>query len=52
MDIQKYYIYFNPIMGINDFQNNKENILNEFDNFNEYIIKKNKEYIWNSFNIN
>jgi hypothetical protein len=39
-DIQKYYIYFHPIMGINDFQNNKENMLNEFDNFNQYIMKK------------
>ena len=29
-------------MGINDFQNNKETILNEFDNFNQYIIKKTK----------
>jgi len=29
-------------MGINDFQNNKENILNEFDNFNQYIIEKTK----------
>jgi hypothetical protein len=45
MDIQKYYIYFNPIMGINDFQNNKENILNEFDNFNQYIIKKQRIYL-------
>lgn len=41
-DIQKYYLYFHPIMGINNFQNNKENILNEFDNFNQYIIKKTK----------
>lgn len=41
-DIQKYYLYFHPIMGINDFQNNKENILNEFDNFNKYIIEKTK----------
>jgi hypothetical protein len=41
-DIQKYYLYFHPIMGINDFQNNKENILNEFDNFNQYIIEKTK----------
>lgn len=41
-DIQKYYIYFHLIMGINDFQNNKENILNDFDNFNQYIITKTK----------
>ena len=39
-DIQKYYIYFHPIIGINYFQNNKENILIEFDNFNRYIIEK------------
>ena len=41
-DIQKYYIYFHPIMGINDFHNNKENILNDFDNFNQYILEKTK----------
>jgi len=41
-DIQKYYLYFHPIVGINDFQNNKENILNNFDNFNQYIIEKTK----------
>jgi len=29
-------------MGINDFQINKEHILNEFDNFNQYIIEKTK----------
>ena len=28
-DIQKYYLYFHPIIGPN-----------EFDNFNQYIIKK------------
>ena len=42
MDIKKYYIYFHPIMGINDYHNNKENILNDFDNFNQYIIGKTK----------
>jgi len=41
-DIQKYYIYINPILGINDFQNNKENILKDFDNFNQYIITQTK----------
>jgi hypothetical protein len=41
-DIQKYYLYFHPIIGPNDFLNNKENILDDFDNFNEYIIKKTK----------
>jgi hypothetical protein len=39
-------------MGINDFQNNKENILNEFDIFSQYILEKNKKYIWNIFYIN
>ena len=29
-------------MGINNFQNNKENILNKFDNFNQYITEKTK----------
>jgi hypothetical protein len=29
-------------MGINDYTNNKEDILNEFDNFNKYIIEKTK----------
>ena len=41
-DVTKYYLYFHPIMGINDFKNNKENILNDFDNFNKYIIEKTK----------
>jgi hypothetical protein len=41
-DIQKYYLYFHSIIGINDYQNNKENILNDFDNFNKYIIEKTK----------
>ena len=41
-DIQKYYLYFHPIMGINDFYINKEKILDDFYNFNEYIIKKTK----------
>jgi hypothetical protein len=42
MDIKKYYIYFHPIIGINDYHNNKENILNDFDIFNQYIIGKTK----------
>jgi len=41
-DIQKYYIYFHHIMGIDEFQNTAENILDEFENFNQYIIKKTK----------
>jgi hypothetical protein len=41
-DIQKYYLYFHPIMGINTFQNNKDNILNDFNNFSQYITEKTK----------
>lgn len=37
---KKFYIYIHPIMGINDFDNNKENILNDFDKFSNYITKK------------
>lgn len=44
-DIQKYYLYFHPIMGINEFQDKKENILNEFDSFNQYIIQKTKNIV-------
>jgi hypothetical protein len=29
-------------MGINTFQNNKDNILNDFDNFSQYIVEKTK----------
>lgn len=43
-DIQKYYLYFHPIMGINDFQNT-ELILNEFDHFNQYIVQKTKNIV-------
>ena len=39
-DIQKYYLYFHPIMGINDFKDNKEGVLTEFDDFSQFIIKK------------
>jgi hypothetical protein len=39
-NIQKYYIYFHPIIGKNDYENNKENILIEFDNFSQYIREK------------
>lgn len=41
-DIKKYYIYFHPILGINDFQNNKDNIINDFDDFSNYIVTKTK----------
>jgi hypothetical protein len=39
-DIKKYYLYFHPIIGINDFSNNKEEILKTFEDFNKYIITK------------
>ena len=39
-DIKKYYIYFHPICGINDYQTNKNAIMAEFDDFNNYIINK------------
>jgi hypothetical protein len=42
MDVRKYYIHFHPIVGINDFLNNKDQILTEFDNFNQFIITKTK----------
>jgi len=39
-DIKKYYLYFHPIIGINEFSNNKEGILKTFEDFNKYIITK------------
>jgi len=39
-NVHKYYLHFHPIMGINDYQHNKEMILKEFDDFNQYIIGK------------
>lgn len=41
-DIQKYYIHFCNILGINDFENKKDTILEEFYNFNDFILKKTK----------
>lgn len=41
-DFKKYYLYFHPIIGINDFNNNNENILNEFKDFDKYITEKTK----------
>lgn len=41
-DIKKYYIYFHEIVGIKEFQDTEKNILYEFENFNEFIIKKTK----------
>ena len=38
MDIRKYYIYFHPIVGINEYQHTKEHIFNEFDNFGSLVI--------------
>ena len=40
MDIRKYYIYLHPIIGINDFLNNKDNLLSELDHFNRFIKTK------------
>ena len=40
MDVRKYYIYFHPIVGINEYQHTKEHIFNEFDNFNQFITTK------------
>lgn len=40
--IKKYFIYFNPIMSINDFENKKEDILCDFDNSCKFIIQKTK----------
>jgi len=39
-DIKKYYIHFYPIMGPKDLDSNKESILNEFEDFSQYIITK------------
>jgi hypothetical protein len=41
-DTKKHYLYLHPIMGINDFHTNKENILSLFESFNEYIMTKTK----------
>jgi hypothetical protein len=40
MDVRKHYIYFHPIVGINEYQHTKEHILNEFDIFNQFITTK------------
>jgi len=42
MDIRKYYIHFYPIVGINEFINNKDKMLTEFDIFSQFIITKTK----------
>ena len=39
-DINKYYIHFHPIIGINDFEINNGSILNEFETFNNFINTK------------
>lgn len=39
-DIKKYYIHFKPIIGINEFEHNKEDIIKEFENFNIFIKTK------------
>lgn len=37
---QKYTLYFHPIMGINDYSNQKENLLHDFDLFSQFITQK------------
>lgn len=39
-DVQKCYLYFHPIMGIRDFEEQKESLLNQFDEFHKYITTK------------
>ena len=39
-DIKKIYIYIHPILGNNDFNTNKNNILEDFKYFNSYILSK------------
>lgn len=38
-DTKKYYVYFHPVIGNNDFTNN-QTILDDFENFNKFIIKQ------------
>jgi hypothetical protein len=37
---QKYYVHFYPLMGENDFKESIDSILNNFDNFSQYITGK------------
>lgn len=39
-DIKKYYLYFNYIMGINDYERKKKYIMNKFEEFYRFISKK------------
>lgn len=40
MDVKKYYIYTHPILGINDYNKLKENILDEYDDFNNFLLNQ------------
>lgn len=42
MDIRKYYIHFHPLVGTQEYDQNKECILNEFEQFNQFIRDKTK----------
>jgi len=44
-DVQKYYLYIHPILGMHDFQTNKDQVLDEFDEFNRFMIKQTKNII-------
>ena len=46
-DIQKYYVYIHPILGINDLRQTQEDILSEVDTFSRFI----SEYTKNIFGI-
>ena len=39
-DVTKLYIYIHPIMGPNDYNSKKESIVNEFAEFNNFILTK------------
>jgi len=39
-DVKKLYIYIHPIMGPNDYSNKKESIVNEFAEFDNFILTK------------
>jgi len=41
-DIKKYYLYFHPILGINDFHKNEENVIKELDDFSQFMDQKTK----------
>jgi hypothetical protein len=37
---QKYYLYLHPVIGKNDYQNKKDEIIDSFKEFNHYLLKK------------